>query len=698
MSLRICRALAALVGVTACGCAVPIALLAANSFVDAQTEDAPPTPPPQGIDRPRARPAATVVAENLTAHARRDVVTVVVPWADADDYRGEPLSVDDDPKTRCQVSRFGATWPDGSWRYSRVVLPVRLPRGPGAVSVRLLRGGAGVAPAFSWSQRMLSRLPRLAFGLRVGGEVLPLAAWETIEDGHLLRAWRARARHATLPLWAELTLEIPTGAEHGRWWLQYGDSSLADPAVVHDLPEIGLLVAGASVVVRHRASKVRGSSVSPEGVLIDLLPAERWGDGESQAVTGSILLWGGIDPETIVAEAQAPVLACSSDWARSGAFGPWGEVPAMPPGFDRQASWNMAAAEYQAGGAAWEPGMHACAPVPSGTGDQRDFSAAVMTDVASGFPARIHSVQRSVYQEACRPTHVRANDGSPYAFGANRLLHIWGNQVFHRTSPDKLGKTTEPGSVHGFRGHDRQHYSINYLATLALLTADRWAVSECQHHAELWLQACRTDSGNPTIDGMDAARAVGRTLHAGALLWLVTGRDDLARVMRDRVDVTERQWAGRQTSPVRPLSIYPPRGNALSGTVPFWLPWQEAIAVQGLDAAWQVTGYAPARDLGALCGASLWEHGAWEDSGGYLGVGQAVEWRGGATGGEREHPSTSMGSAAWMYSDWAHPSSIVGARELPIATTSAAAVAAFRAQELARGAPSWRAMEWRAVR
>lgn len=663
-----------------------------------------------------AKPAGTVHASNLTDHARRDVITTVVPFADAAEYRGGPIRIAGG--AQCTVSPFGATWPDGSWRQARVVLPLELQAREGR-AVPLTFDAGGSAPPFRVSEAVRRGIGDLVVALAVGDraqDVLVFGPWVPIEDTHLTKAWAAVGRVPNTPVWAWFAMELGSGGEHLRWWLHYGTSDPRDPAVAWELPRIRLVVVKAAVGVHHQPHRVLASSVENGATLLTLNRAASWGEGEAQARTGILaFLPGAQDLETLRAEATLPTLAVA-DWTGSDAWGPWGVLPQLPAGWDRAQAEQLAAREYNSfEGGPWEPPVHGLLRDPSSPGDQLDFSAWVMTAEAQGWPQRLYAIHRSVQQEACRPGWYADPAGDLVKLGALRNVHIWAGQV-HHTSPNTLGKPfgVRFRNPHGFKEKDRQHWSTNYLSAYALATADRLAVRFAHHQVEQWMaQYPAHSTGHGTIDGMDAARAIGRMFLGAAGLELVTGRRDLAQVVEARVARAGQTWVGRNTAPHRPIVIDGPTGKQLATKMPngqtvgqhwFTMPWQRGYAALGADGWAQVWGSSAAADLAALWAISTVEHGVfWK--GAFWDSAKSVSWDWSHAGrfdawrewqANQPHPPIQP-PGAWNYVEFADlymsrmaPAMIIAQREGYDAKDTAAMLRQV-------GTNDFRTREWRAV-
>ena len=598
----------------------------------------------------QAPPLATVKVQNLSTYDRADVKTVVLPFGDGDGYQGEPLVLLDGPHagTALQVNAFGATYPDGDWRMARVHMPVTL--AARETAFRSIGLGTGKRPGFRWTKAAIASLTRFlavdnngkGSGLQIGDSFKAFGPWKTIEAGHLHNKFESIVRVPGTPFYCHMVIEVGDNIDHVKFWMRYGDSDPTDPEVIHNPGPIRLVVQGFAVKLRHELDKVldKQTLTDPDIGYPDitklLLDRGRlqWCDGESQAVKGVLLAIGG-DDATARAEIQAPVLACALGWDR-GAFGPWGFLPPLPPGATPKSILARAVADYLAHktGDPWAPCVLGCQPEPGGTGDQLDFSSQVLVAEAHGHLERLLAVDRSVLREACRPTHRRTADGEALRFSADPNILLWMGRPDFRITRNKLGKKreislwdTHLGAGINWWGRDLEHWSANYVTYYAMLTGDSFAIDECEHLAEIWLAEVRVKSGS-ALDAMGASRAVGRTLQAGANLYLVTGRVDLVDRMRDRLTVVQKGWRGRNTAPHRPAVARNPDGRNLGGLFSFTMEWQDALGGIGLDACYQVTGDVRADTLAALWGTNLITHGILQDKGRWRSTKNA-EWRNG---------------------------------------------------------------------
>ncbi len=642
------------------------------------------------LSLPAQDPVASVHVVNLAGQPRSSIVTTVLPWAQGE-YYGQSLSV---AGTALDVRQLGASWPDGSWRYARTHVPVRV-EARSRVLVPVSRDTAAPT-AFRWTQSVAQGAAKLRIILRVGAAAAAFGAWQPIENGNLVKAWRSRIRVPGTVVWGECVLEALSGHDLARAWISFGDSDPRDPALSHALPAIELEVAGAHPVVRHGQTKVLAASFAGNAIRMRVCRPATWADGESQTLHLS-LLFPTTDWQTAEAERTVPLLAVADGWAESGAFGPWGYVPESSR-VDEAEARRRATADYRAIpiGDPWAAALLGNAPYAGQPGDQTDFSSVVMTMAAAGQPHRLYAIDWSVRQSACRPTHLRDETGAPVLMSQDPDILLWDCRPDMRITRNRLGKEPGPSKGHGaWQGHAVSHYSINYLATYALLTGDRWALSEIDHHCETWLGMVRVNSGNTVLDSMGSARTVGRTLQVGTWLYLLTGRQDIAERLRARVALTAEQWVGRTSSPVRILAVEPKKGSMLDGRWAGWKPWMEAIGVRGLDAVAQVLGDETAADLSRHVARTVATWGIWQTESGWTAA-DALRWiEGGAAltadqiadGGRFEYRPFLL---------WIAPALVILEREAVAAGDEA--MAARCRSALGAIASDWRSREWVALR
>jgi hypothetical protein len=108
-------------------------------------------------------------------------------------------------------------------------------------------------------------------------------------------------------------------------------------------------------------------------------------------------------------------------------------------------------------------------------------------------------------------------------------------------------------------------------------------------------------------------------------LVLVTDSQPLRQRLTARLRKLSIEFAGRYTSPVRPLVVDRPDNRKLDGRTKYWSPWQEGIAAAALDGAYRVTGSLDAKYMRDVVVENVTRHGVWEGSDGWE-AGAAVAW------------------------------------------------------------------------
>lgn len=565
------------------------------------------------------RVANSIRIVNLTSHARRDVVTTVLPWKRGQ-YHGEPLLTERDI---LQASQLGASWPDGSHRYTRVHVPVELPAGgpghPAYRDIRITTAPPLVQPTeFEWPPALLAGLRSMRTALAVGDSELVFRPSAVLESGHSVLSVKCVGRVPGTPIWAVLALSVRSGCDHVRWWLWYGASDPRDESTTWELPAVRFRVRGAAVSVWHSAAKVRGYEHAGGTTAITLDRGGRWGEGQSQMVAGRLQFLAKEATElarsTFRAESELPALAVAKTWRDSGAYGPFGVVPESPIPLDREAVVRLATEDYaKHADHPWAMNIHGLDPFPGRTGDQPPFGVTAHVVPAHGWPSILYSIQRSTYQEACRPIWFREADASIFTYANHPRIHLWYRVPFF-TSPDSLGKArtitrADKRAPHGapeWIGMDREHDVQTSEQEFALLTGDLGALLMRGALIESSLATYTTTSGNPTIDGTGAPRAIGRGLQTLAWDYLLSGREDVRRTIDARCDRVAWAWPGRTANgPLRFLGINGKDGRNLGGRTEFGFLWQDFIGVRGLAAAHSVTGNESAREVAYSCAKSL---------------------------------------------------------------------------------------------
>jgi hypothetical protein len=372
---------------------------------------------------------------------------------------------------------------------------------------------------------------------------------------------------------------------------------------------------------------------------------------------------------TLLAVLDSPLYGCSTDWAASGAFGPFGCVPPAPPwvtdgGRAAARSQRLAYNAWVGGrGSPWDDMPMGLFKFPGSTGAQPDFGAAKLVQTfASGLPDGIEEARMNAGEEAMRPVHHREADGSPLrAINHPRWVAGGGRTHWHLTvSPDRLGKPypEPPRQAHGWDGKDDQHWSSLTLASAYLLTRSPSLRHELDNEAELYMASATLPSRKPgwSTNAMGAPRGVGRTLLSMSWNYLCTGRGDLRNHVQARIrEVVFPQMVGRQVAgPVKPLVLMPPEPRQLP--LVRWVPWEEAQAILGLEAAHRVTKSAEAHHVARIAARTLMLYG-WKVGSGQLTIATALAWLENGTAltlAQQANPHLAMWSNG-LFNTWSVP-------------------------------------------
>ncbi len=489
----------------------------------------------------------------------------------------------------CQARKMGATWPDGSLRYLQLDFPVDM--APDALQTITFISTDDPDPAFSFHP---SFVPDLPIQFRVGSQTVTFPIGQLIEDGPLLRVYQSRVRVPFSMFWAELTVHAYANLPHARFMLAWGNSDPTVPDLHADPGEVEFGVPDVGTQIEFAQGKVLAQSQQGNLRLFRLHNGGPIADGQSQVLEGRFVFAGNSPPRPY---------AMAKGWVFTDAFGAYGQLVYQTAVDQAAFTSNRQLEEGSHDNHPWEKPMHGCRPSPSGTGSQPDFGTIQMRDdLLLVDPSRLQSITRSVYQEACRPTHFREIDVAPVTLARHpRLLTYSGRPKLGLPNPDLLGKSADfltlqakdPGGLL-WQGHDPEHLSVNYLAGLALVTGNRWAIAECEHQAELWLSNYTVDTGT-TNDNLGAARAIGRSFLAGCWLYLVTGRDDLKQAMIGRVMTLPNLYAQTRPAEVQNIPVLVPRFSSARGH--YWPPWEEAIGASGIMAVYRLFGTPMAHSM-----------------------------------------------------------------------------------------------------
>jgi hypothetical protein len=532
-----------------------------------------------------------------------------------------------------ELTPFGALWPDGSVRYAQ--LAVRLDLAPGQEHVVRIVAGAPALPSFRvapWLAHGLSQFNLvLAAGVNGQMEVAPLVPKALVHNSEVRKTVYCSARIPNSDLIYDLWLSFFHDQDHVPFELRVTNSRAGSQVWRQELEWLALGTQGAMPSVRGHVSRgVRTIEMTPTRAVIQLLgPTHIW-DGQAQDWWGNLLCVfpevATDDPDlrgnTAVAAVATPFYGCATNWHSSGALGPFGHVPAHPPWVtDVRYTMSLERGKfddwYRVPGLPWDDLPRALFKQASSSGDQHDFGVVKMLPIfATGLPINIEEARHASSEEAHRPDHHREADGRMVT-SANRPNWVaWnGRTHFNRTvSSDRLGKPfPEPWpETHGWGGRDNQHWSSLTLAAGYLLTRSYSLEMDIETQVELYLAGHTLPSMKPgwSTNGIDSSRGIGRSLLTLSWHYMLTGRADLRERMSERIRQCIAQlWTGRNVpGPVRPLTHSSPDSRIIAN-YDFWRPWEDALGIVGLEAAYRVTGRQEARDIAAIVAKTLFTYG-----------------------------------------------------------------------------------------
>ena len=634
------------------------------SAVTAQSIETPPKPPPQDSEPPTPTRTRDIVLQNLAPFARRQGVAVVVPFAQGI-AADNPQLMAGDYHTVWQP--FGARWPDRSWRQALCLFVAEIPR-LSELRVPLLAGTNTFA-----DEAIQMPEAKITFVARRGKSVDRVEAVRVrdLEKNAMRRVELRRARIGKSGLVAELIVTAWRNQRHADISLAVFYSDPTSKSMQRTFDEIAVVCEGMGIVLRHPGYLGIAQAMTPKGSRNVLLQKRVIGDGQGLRRAGVMVPpfdGNRIGDETLRAIATAPLLAATS-WRDTGAFGPFGTVPAPPRWLAGNNLRRHFAARHKTfvsrerpGGDPFGVGPHGLQRMAGQTGDQDDFGVCKLSGVAwSGVPSMLLEVELSVLQEACRPVHFFETDATPVDPAKHPDWVVWsGRTHWHGgVSKDRLGKPVPPprSEAHGWTGKDRQHWSSNYLGAYALLTGSHWARLELENEARLYL-AGQTLDPKYTTSNSGAPRGAGRVALAASWNLCVTDNDKLRERMDQRMDrVYFQQWLGRKFQPdrVRPMSVSGPDARLLHGKHEFWNPWQDAIAAVGFAAHHRMTNNPRARQLAEQLAVNVVKHGWLIDERGNQ-VAMAMRWLQGAPFTEQQWRSRDETLVQWAfgsaYSEW----------------------------------------------
>jgi hypothetical protein len=605
-----------------------------------------------------------ILVQNLAPFARRQPVAVVVPFAPGVAFEPPRLTVNDLPTT---WQPFGARWPDGSWRQATCMFVAQLPR-LSEIRFPILAGHTTIeAKPIQMPDAKIHFVVRRG---KVVERVEPVRVRD-LEKNAMRRVELRRARIGKSGLVAELIVTAWRKQRHADIALAVFYSDPTSKRMQCNIDELAVECHGMGIVLRHSGYLGVQQGMMPYGSRTVLLQKRALGDGQGLRRVGAMVppLEGDkLSDSTLRAVIAAPLLAATT-WRQTGAFGPFGVVPAPPPWLAGNALRRHFATRHKLfvrrerpGGDPLGVGPHGLQRMAGQTGDQEDFGTCKLSGVAwSGIPSMLLEVEASVLQEACRPVHFFEADASPVDPAKHPKWIVWsGRTHWHKdVSLDRLGKPhPEPAfASHGWTGKDRQHWSSNYLSAYALLTGAHWARLELANEARLYL-AGQTLDPKFTTSNRGAPRGAGRVALTAAWNLCVTDNELLRERMDQRVDrIYYKKWPLRNAKPerVRPMATSAPDPRLLGGMHAFWNPWQDAIAAVGFAAHHRMTGNARARELAEILAVNVVRHG-WLRTERINEVGMAIRWLKGNAFTEEQWRSRDQTLVQWsqgtLYSEW----------------------------------------------
>lgn len=540
-----------------------------------------------------------VILENPAPHPRTDWATFSVPIEAMSNMLGDTLLLGDLPAYRGRVIGEGL-----QLVHSRVPIGalerVELQLGASAVSIP--------APPKNPAGAFAPQVHLLANG----------RMWEpvtSISEG-ICTILHMHGRIPGTQLVGEFWAYIFPGAHSVQWELLVVSSDPTTPEVYQTIDSLMLHISG-PVVLAPYWPNWRGA-VSVDQNTIELARNTVIADTQGMAWAGTVAL---STSPSAGAALHGPICAI----AEHDRWGPFRRPPQQITGLEEQyvarlLRWHWATTGT---GDVWRRPRLGLEPNSGQTGAQDDFGSTKLGWALLGGPLHILEAYHSALHEAGRPGHWRESGGLP-AEPWNHPNHVtWdGRTHFHPSvSSDRMGKGTAalPRLSGGYSGPDREHWSNNLLCGTYLLTGSMLLRRIIEKQARQILSGETVDPRLSTSNA-GAARGVGRTLLAASWITrcLEPGAELLGRVrdrIRDRLVIIERQTRprlglepqengtltydlhGETVQPLGPtLSTaavsyvgavgYIDDPRAMGSGVVCVAPWQEALAIVGLRAAW----------------------------------------------------------------------------------------------------------------
>ncbi len=360
----------------------------------------------------------------------------------------------------------------------------------------------------------------------------------------------------------------------------------------------------------------------------------RFGDGQARAMP-LCLIW-------------LRHLTRASDWASVGAAAdlavsasglsrlyPEG-TPSLPKGFDVRGWVRQHWVRALSGLHTWDAPVLGPAADTGQTGAVEDqtFVGAEGIKLAAAVRVRYFAALRT----AGHPMHHLEPWGDVVDRDRHPALRMFYSRP-HSSGHDRLGKPRDLqiAESFGWNGPDAQHWTINTLSTAARTTGEPLPQRLLEHHARNYLVQLTTTPGWST-SAIWSSRELGWEGIAATRLWQCLEDRALAERVRahwrERVEkILRPQLAGKEVWDVR-------ADDARLGSGQWWMPWQQALGVYGIDLACEVLGPASGRAI-ALAGAQRILASAWTQDGA-----RWVEWELLAVDGRRSR--SGMFSTSWM--------------------------------------------------
>lgn len=554
-----------------------------------------------------------IICPNFSNFPRRDYFTGTVPFKKGEWFGEDNLYIEEDGYNDSYVRPFGLPYNDGSFRYGEIIVPVDLKSGEQKVLTLNKAPKLNQRPSFDFGPDINKRLAkfRLTVGFtfgQSGWETYTIGSFTVVED--LPNRKVLRFRHRIRDFVIQIYLYVYKGQDYIPYSLSIKGSNPNTTLKTHSFDELRLNIEGAIADIRGNIRKrvvlvpnTSENKLAPTGVEY-ILATKNWlGDGQGfHPWYGNIYFAGENDEMDLFAatESDAIAIATADSWRDAGCFGPFGKVPLAQMSDADKINWTLKA--WQAHrqllftpADLFDDLSKGLTKNPGQTGDQEDFGVSKLWHVVdSGRPELLSMYFFHALEEYMRPTHYLETDGSPVQSKNHPDWVTWGQETHYhfQVSKDRLGKT-DPNAIrdsHGWSGKDNEHWSSNLLNEVYLLYPRYELLDELNTEAEAFLAGHTIPSQKPgwSTNGAGAARAIGRVYLSMAQNVLATGRLDVKERLRARFrECIDNVVPAGKYSPVQPLNVMGPDARVLPSNH-FWMPWQEAIGVVGLEAVARV--------------------------------------------------------------------------------------------------------------